>query len=114
MLVSLALFSVTVVLASIVVNSVKVIRDSSYENGAFRIAANKLDELRAGGYAALSEGGPFVDAELARLPQGLASTSVTAWNDATKKVVAGVSWQGADGTVRYVSLTTLITENGGL
>ena len=106
--------SVAVVFATIVIGTVKVTRDAALENSAFRIAQSKLSELRATGYAALPSGGPFPDSELASLPQGAASTTVATWNAKTKRVATGVSWLGADGVTRYVSLETLITESGGL
>lgn len=97
-----------------VIGTIKVTRDSTFENVAFRIADSKLNELRAGGYATLPTSGPFSDSQLTALPQGLASTTVTDWNAKTKQVVIGVSWFGADSTTHYVSLVTLVTESGGL
>ena len=114
MLVALAIMSAAVAFVSIIAGTVKITRDSTYENIAFRIAAGKLSELRALGYAALPAGGAFSDSALAALPQGAASTSVADWNAATKRVSAGVSWAGADGATRVVLLETLITESGGL
>ena len=114
MLVALFIMSVTVAFVTIVTGTIKVTRDATYENAAFRVADNKLDELRAGGYAALPASGSFSDPALTVLPQGVASTSITDWNAKTKRVSAGVSWQGADGLARFVSLSTLITESGGL
>lgn len=114
MLVALFIMSAAVAFTTIVVGTIKVTRDGAYENIAFRIADSKLDELRAGGYGALPESGSFFDPELVNVPQGTASTSVVSWNAKTKKVVTGVSWRGADGLTHVVSLTTLITEFGGL
>jgi prepilin-type N-terminal cleavage/methylation domain-containing protein len=114
MLVTLFIMSATFIFVTIVIGTIKTTRDSAYENIAFRIADNKLDELRAGGYGALPANGPFSVPELSNLPQGVASTSVTSWNAKTKQVVAGVSWQDQGGLARFVSLTTLITESGGL
>lgn len=114
MLVALFIMSVAVAFVTIVTGTIKVTRDSTYENIAFRIADNKLDELRAGGYAVLPASGSFSDTELSSLPQGVASTSITVLNAKTKQVTAGVSWRGADNLTRFVSLTTLITQTGGL
>lgn len=114
LLVSLGIIIVAVTIATLVIDSIKIVRDAGYENSAFRIASTKLDELRAGGYDALTSSGPFTDPGLARLPQGSASTSIMDWNDKTKKVVAGVSWLTADGSTKVVSLTTLVTKTGGL
>ncbi|MDO8566683.1 MAG: prepilin-type N-terminal cleavage/methylation domain-containing protein [bacterium] len=114
MLVALFIMSITIVFVMVIAGTIKVTRDSMYENVAFRIADSKLAELRALGYAALPAGGPFSAPGLASLPQGTASTSITAWNAKTKEVRAGVSWRGSDGLVRVVSLTTRMTESGGL
>lgn len=114
MLVSVGIISATVAVGALVIGAMNASRDSAHENVAFRIAGSKLEELRAGGYGALPASGQFDDVALTRLPQGSASTSVTVWNDETKKATVGVSWLGADGGTRFVSLTTLITETGGL
>lgn len=114
MLIALFIMSVTATFVTVVTGTIKVTRDATYENAAFRIADNKLEELRAGGYATLPESGSFSDPALTALPQGVASTSVTDLNAKTKQVSAGISWRGADGMARFVSLTTLITESGGL
>jgi len=74
----------------------------------------KLNELRAGGYATLPESGSFTNAELANIPQGVASTSITVYNEKTKQVMVGVSWLGPDARTHFVSLYTLVTETGGL
>lgn len=114
MLIALFILSVTVAFVTVVMGTIKFTRDIAYENSAFRIAHSKIDELRAGGYATLPVGGTFSDPGLANLPQGMASTSITDWNAKTKQVGAGVSWLGADARTQVVSLTTLITESGGL
>lgn len=114
MVVALFILSITVTFATVVIGTIKIMRDSAYESSAFRIASSKLDELRAGGYDALPPNGVFTDPELANLPQGFASTSVSDLNAKTKQAAAGVSWLGADGVTRYVTLTTLITQIGGL
>lgn len=112
--VALFILSAAIVFAALVIGTIKVTRDSAFENVAFRVADNKVNELRALGYAALPASGAFSDPQLASLPQGQASTSVTISNAKTKQVVAGVSWLGAEGHTRFVSITTLVTESGGL
>lgn len=114
MLIALFIMSIAVAFATIVIGTIKTTREVAYENAAFRIANSKLDELRAGGYANLPASGSFSSPELVDLPQGAASTSITVWNAKTKQVAAGVSWRDADGLTRVVSLTTLVTEAGGL
>jgi len=114
-LAALFILSITVVFVVLIVGTIKIVRDSSYENRAFHIAENELDTLRAAGYGALPVSGtPFSNPELANLPQGSASTTVTVWNAKTKQVEAGVSWRDSSGVTRVASLTTLIVETGGL
>ena len=114
MLVALLMLSVAVAFSTIIIHTIGITRDSAYENIAFRIADSKLDELRDGGYVNLPASGAFTSPGLANLPYGSASTSVTSWNIQTKQVTAGVSWLGTGSVTRFVSLTTLITEIGGL
>lgn len=114
MLVAVFVMSTAIAFVTIVTGTVKVTRDSGFESIAFRVANTKLDDLRAGGYDALPVSGSFSDPALANLPLASASTSITDWNEKTKQVAVGVSWQGADGLDRNVSLATLITQSGGL
>ncbi len=114
MLVALFIVSLAAAFATFVVNAIKVSRDSAYESVASSIAESKLDALREGGYASLPASGSFSDPALASLPQGQASTTVASWNAETKQVTTGVSWLGIDGTTRYASVTTLVTQAGGL
>ncbi len=82
---------------------------------ALKIAGGELEKLRAGGYDALPESGSFSDAQLSALPSGAGTVAVTAYNDKTKQVTATVTWRertaASDSTL---SLTTLITQTGGL
>lgn len=112
--IALFIMSITIAFVAVVTDSIKITRDAAYENISFRIADSKLNELRALGYANLPAGGPFSDSELSNIPHGLASTTVAVWNAKTKQVTTGVSWVDANARTRYVSLTTLITESGGL
>jgi len=114
MLMALLIMSITVAFTTFVVRAIQVARDSAYESIASRVAGTKIEALRAGGYDALIGGESFSDPALASLPQGQASTSIADWNEKTKQVTAGVSWLGADGTDRFVSMTTLVTDVGGL
>lgn len=111
--VALFIMSLAVAFVTVVASTIKATRDAAYENIAFRVADSKLNELRSLGYAAIAPGA-FLDAELANIPNGLASSTVATWNAETKQVTVGVSWGDADARTKYVSLTTLVTETGGL
>lgn len=113
-LISLFVLSVSITFAVIIINTIKLTRDGAHEGVAFRIANSKLDAMRAAGYDSLPADGPFTADGLSSIPQGAASTTATVYNEKIKEVLVGVSWLGSEGNTRYVSLTTLITEVGGL
>ena len=82
---------------------------------ALRIANTKMESVRAGGYAAVPSSGPFSDTLLGTIPSGTASISVANSNAQTKQVTVTVSWnEPAIGDTRFVVLSTLITDIGGL
>ena len=82
---------------------------------AMRVANNKIEELRSGGYAALPPSGSFSDSQLNTLANSSANMAITDFNASTKKVVITIQWrQSASAPMRNVSLTTLITKTGGL
>ncbi len=89
-------------------------REVRDQDVALRIARNELEVLRAAGYDALPTSGPFTDTLLSSLAEGAASVAVADFNAKTKRVDVSVSWRGAGPALRGVSLTTLITQDGGL
>ncbi len=113
-LVAVFIVGVSITLFSVVGTLLKNAAEIRFEHTALRVAHTKLDELRALGYAALPPSGIFSDPLLASIPSASASTSVSTYNTKTKKVVVGVAWVASTGSSRYVSLTTLVTEVGGL
>jgi prepilin-type N-terminal cleavage/methylation domain-containing protein len=103
-------------LAVLTANILKVTPLSSHakeEHTALAIASNKIEELRAGGYAAVPVSGSFSDPDLANLPNGGGALTVSAYNAKTKQVTVTVTWSES-GTSRNVALTTLVTGIGGL
>ena len=113
-LVAVFIVGVAITIFGIVGFLLKNTTDIRYDEIALQVANTKLDELREGGYDALPANGTFGDPLLSSLPSGEASTTVTQFSDATKKVLVGVSWQSTSGGGRYISLTTLVAEIGGL
>lgn len=113
MIVALVILSAATAMVTVVMAMAKNVHDIGFENIAFHIAENKMNELRAGGYATLPSSGTFTDPQLSIIPQGQASTTVSVWNAKTKQVLVGVSWVGTIGA-QYTSLTTLVTQSGGL
>lgn len=84
------------------------------EEIALTIAMSTLEELRVGGYDALPPSGALAHPSLALLPSGAGTLSVSEFEDDTAEVEVTVTWKGRDGENRSITLSTLITEIGGL
>lgn len=112
-IVSIMIVGIVVVIFSTGSNTFILTRDAKQQDIAAHIASSKLALVRENGYAALPSDGPFADPLLSALPYGAASTSVTVVNAKTKQVDVIVGWKRGE-TQRSVTLTTLITETGGL
>jgi prepilin-type N-terminal cleavage/methylation domain-containing protein len=110
--VTIFIVSLLVYACTSIASTLTLARSAEYQSIAARIAATKLDTLRTLGYAALPGSGAFSSNELSALPQSSGSITVSAINAKTKQVTATVSWN--DKSARSVSVTTLITETGGL
>lgn len=114
--VSILIMSVMLLLLQAVVRSSVLVRTSKNQGIALSIANNKLESLRAGGYAALPLSGSFSDNLLSTLPPAATTTlAVSAYNAKTKQVSVSVVWRDSGSAASStVSLSTLITETGGL
>ena len=113
----IAIFIITVMFAfyQAALRSTALARSAKYKDLALRIANNKMEELRAGGYGSLPASSPFSDPLLSSLPSGSAAMSISDYNDKTKQVSAIVSWKELAGSESHsVSLSTLITQVGGI
>ncbi len=85
-----------------------------FEELALTIASSNLEELRAGGYAALPTSGTLSDGRLASLPSGAGTITVEDGENDTKEITVEVSWITRGGVTREIVLSTIIAENGGL
>ncbi len=114
--VSLFIMSVMLLLLQSVIRSGVLVRTSKSQGIALSIARNKLESLRGGGYAALPPNGSFPDSLMSTLPPGATTTlTVSAYNAKTAQVTVGVVWLDAGASASStVSLSTLITQTGGL
>jgi prepilin-type N-terminal cleavage/methylation domain-containing protein len=113
MMISFFVISMAVVVYVISINAISALKDSQYQQAAFRIAQTKLGALRALGYDALPSSGAFSDSGLAKLPNGSGALAITVYNASTKKVVVTVSWTNPGiGNSRSVVLESLITKGG--
>ena len=105
----MVLFLQAVVLSGIFV------RNTESQGVALSIVRNEIESVRAAGYGAVPSSGSFSDSLLNTLPGGTGTLTVSAYNAKTKQVTASVVWRDAGTTASStVSLTTLITETGGL
>jgi prepilin-type N-terminal cleavage/methylation domain-containing protein len=114
-LVSLFVIGIVTVLSGALLSAAPVSHHARYENLALTITKNKIESLRGRGYAMLPASGSFSDPALSALPSGTGTLAVSAFNPDTKQATVTVTW-GEPGTTASssVSLTTLITANGGL
>jgi len=114
-IISLFLIGVVLILYSGSLNSVMLTSNAGDQELALRIANNKIESLRAGGYAAVPTSGSFSDSLLSSLPSGQATLTTSDYNSKTKQVDVLVSWtERGTSKSHNVSLTTLITQTGGL
>jgi len=91
------------------------VRTTKSQGIALTIVRNELELLRAGGYAAVPPSGSFSNSLLSSIPSATTTLTVSDYNSSTKQVTAKVIWTetGAP-TLSTVSLSTLITQTGGL
>jgi prepilin-type N-terminal cleavage/methylation domain-containing protein len=114
--ISIFIFGVMLVMAQAVMHSGVLVRTSKNQGIALSIARNELETLRATGYGALPVSGSFTDTLMSTLPTAAtAALTVSAYNAKTKQVTATVVWLEPGSTASStVSLSTLITQTGGL
>lgn len=89
---------------------------AEHKSIALAAAESHIASIRAGGYASVPVSGSWSSTALTSLPSGAGALTSTDYNATTKQVVVTVTWAEPKlaGQTRSVSLTTLITEIGGL
>ena len=114
-LVTLFFVGLILVLYQSALGKMRLVRYAQGEETALRVANNKIEELRAQGYAALPASGSFSDSQLNTLSNPSAAMNITDYNATTKKIIVTIQWrQPPSNVVRNITLTTLITKTGGL
>jgi prepilin-type N-terminal cleavage/methylation domain-containing protein len=114
-IISLFIIGLILALYQAVLGNVRLIQYAKDQEIALRVANNKMEELRAGGYTALPASGSFSDSQLNALSSSTAAMAITDFNATTKEVLITIQWREAVGTsAKNISLTTLITKTGGL
>jgi prepilin-type N-terminal cleavage/methylation domain-containing protein len=114
--VSVFIVGVMLIMLQAVMHSGVLVRNSKSRGVALAIARNELEILRAGGYATLPPSGTFSDILMSTLPPFATTTRTVSIYDAqTKQVSVSVVWRDAGSPASStVSLSTLITQTGGL
>jgi len=115
-IISIFFVGVTLLLLQAIIQSGVLVRTSKNQGIALAIARNELENLRGSGYTALPSSGSFPNSLLGTLPPVATTTlTVNAYNEKTKQVTVHVIWKDP-GTAASstVSLSTLITQTGGL
>lgn len=123
-IVSIFIVGVMLLLLQGVLRSAALAQASQHQNAALSIARNELESLRAGGYGALPDSGPFYDSLLSSLPSATAYLTISDYEEGEesgetgneiKQVTVRVQWQDPGITASStVSLSTLISQTGGL
>jgi len=114
-IVSIFIMSIILLLLQPVIRSGVLVRAAKDQGIALAIARNELEILRASGYATLPSSGSFSDDLLGTLPQATTTLAISVYNAKTKQVAVSVLWQEPGSTASStVSLTTLVTQTGGL
>lgn len=88
-------------------------RNSGLQSTAAKIASRQIESLRNTSFASLPASGNFDDADLAKLPQGAATRTITDYqnNSKIKLVNIRVNWTESE-VAKQLITETLISENG--
>lgn len=112
--VSIFVVGIILIASATLLNGVPLNRLTRDQDLALKIANNEIEALRALGYANLPASGSFADTELSSLTNGAGVATISDYNAKTKKIDVSVTWIDSDETPREISLTTLVTDVGGL
>jgi len=111
---AIAVVALTSVAAVALFNTSTLTKVAQQQDLATRIANDKIQSIRAQGYASTPSNGPFTDSLLNSLPSGVGSTTTTTFNSGVKQVTVQVLWQEQNMGTTSVTLSTLIAQSGGL
>ncbi|MFA5744632.1 MAG: prepilin-type N-terminal cleavage/methylation domain-containing protein [Candidatus Paceibacterota bacterium] len=115
-IISIFIIGSMLILLQAIIHSDILVKNSKNQGVALAIARNELESLRAGGYTILPQSGSFSNDLLNTLPVGATATfTISTYNEKTKQVSVNVIWMEPGYTASStVSLSTLITDSGGL
>ncbi len=114
-IVSIFIIGVALLLLQALIRGNALIALSKSQGVATAIVRNELESLRSGGYAALPPSGSFSNILLDTLPFATTTLTVSDYNAKTKQISVSVMWRDPSSVATStVSLSTLITQTGGL
>lgn len=114
MVLTIGIIGAILITVETILTSSSLVKTTQFDAVALGLAQGELERLRAGGYDALPASGAVADANLALLPQGAESVTVTDYDTKIKRVDVAVSWVEPRGGATSISLTTLVAKVGGL
>src|SRR3989344_6457773 len=95
--VSIAIIAGLFMLYTAVISNIYLSRTVKQKDIALKIASHQIEGLRAAGYDLLPATGSFNDINLALLPSGSGTVTVTDYSDQIKQVVVAVAWTDFSG-----------------
>lgn len=113
-LVAVFVVSLSLAFFGVAVHTTTLIRGVKLQDTALRIASSKIESVRGGGYDNVPSSGSFSDPLLMTLPNATGTVTTIDYNADIKQVTVTVGWRETKGTLRNISLTTLIGKVGGL
>lgn len=111
--VTLLIIGVTLLLYTVISNSITLNKYNRYKEVALRVAETSLQDLRTIDYNSLPASGPFTNAQIQTLPEGSANLEITEVSTGLSKATVTVSWRSpSSNTMQAISLSTFLSEHG--
>lgn len=111
--VTLLIIGVTLLLYTVISNSITLNKYNRYKEVALRVAETSLQDLRTIDYNSLPASGPFTNAQIQTLPEGSANLEITEVSTGLSKATVTVSWRSPSSNImQAISLSTFLSEHG--
>ncbi|HAG27312.1 TPA: hypothetical protein DCG61_00800 [Patescibacteria group bacterium] len=112
-LVTLLIIGVTLLLYTVISNSITLNKYNRYKEVALRSAETRLQDLRTVSYDSLPTSGTFTNAQIQTLPEGTANLEITEISTGLSEATVTVSWRSpSSNTMQEISLSTFLSEHG--
>ncbi|HMR55382.1 MAG TPA: type II secretion system protein [Candidatus Doudnabacteria bacterium] len=112
-LVTLLIIGVTLLLYTVISNSITLNKYNRYKEVALRSAETRLQDLRTTSYDSLPSSGSFTNAQIQTLPDGTANLEITEISAGLAEATVTVSWRSpSSDAMQEISLSTFLSEHG--